>query len=127
MAAALLGPAEGSATNGYIVLICDDGQWSLDRVAGLGTSSPVVGKQLATGSFPFDSSTSYEVSLAFGSGAGKLTITFTQGSASPLTQSFNTGQFVPVTVGYALNYSSSDGVYDEGAGTQIDGFTYAAS
>jgi len=115
-----LGPAEGSATSAYIGLICNDGQWYIDSVAGLGTSSPVVGKQLAAGSFPFDSSTSYDISLAFGSGTGKLTITFTQGSASPLTQSFSTGQFAPVAVGYALNNTAGGG-----SGSQIGGFTYA--
>ena len=120
-----LGPAEGSATSGYIGLICDDGQWYIDSVTGLGTSSPVVGKQLATGTFPFDSSTSYDISLTFGSGTGKLTITFTQGSASPLTRSFSTGQLTPVAVGYALsNTNTVDG--GGGSGSQIDGFTYAA-
>ena len=121
-----LGAAEGSATSGYIGLICDNGQWYIDSVADLGTSSPVVGKQLDTGAFPFDSSTSYDISLAFGSGTGALTVTFTHGSASPLTQSFSTGQFTPVAVGYALN--NADGKADGYAqsGSQIGGFRYAA-
>lgn len=117
-----LGPAEGSATGGYIGLICSTGQWYVDSVTGLGTSSPVVGNQVATGTFPFDSSTSYNVSLAFGSGTGTLTVTFTQGSASPLTRSFTTGQFTPVAVGYALNNNDFGNEY----GSEIGGFTYAA-
>jgi serine/threonine protein kinase len=114
-----LGSAEGGATSGYIGLICNDGNWYIDSVTGLGTSSPVVGRQVDTGSFPFDGSTSYDISLAFRSGTGKLTITFTQGSASPLTQSFPTGQFTPVAVGYVLNGTGNDE-----SGAQIGGFTY---
>lgn len=83
----------------------------------------VVGKQLATGSYPYSSSTTYDISLAFGSGTGKLAVTFSQGSASPLSETFSTGQFTPNAVGYALNSQ-----YGNGSSTAtIDGFTYAVN
>ena len=88
-------------------------------VDNLGTNSAVVGKQLATGSFPFNSSTTYVISLTFGSGSGKLGVTFSQGSASPLSETFSTGQFTPDAVGYALNDP-----YDNNAPATIAGFTY---
>ena len=113
-----LGPAEGSSAAGYVALLCGDGTWSIDSVSGLGTDSPVVGKQVAAGTFPYDNSKSYDVSLTFGSGTGKLTITYTQGSASPLVQSFRTGQFTPTVVGYAAN--ATDGY---AIGT-LGGFVY---
>jgi hypothetical protein len=116
-----LGPAEGSTSTGYIALLCTNGQWYIDSVAGLGTSSPVVGKQLATGSYPYDHAASYSVSLTFGSGTGKLTVTFTQGSASPLTQSFSTGQFTPAAVGYTLSNNGGNG----GSAPSLGGFQYA--
>jgi hypothetical protein len=62
---------------------------------------------------------SYDTSLTFGAGTGKLTITFTQGSASPLSQSFSTGQFTPAVVGYA---ASSD--YDDITIGTLGGFVY---
>ncbi len=114
-----LGPAEGSSTGGYIGLLCNNGQWYIDAVDNLGTNSAVVGKQLATGSFPFNSSTTYVISLTFGSGTGKLGVTFSQGSASPLSETFSTGQFTPNAVGYALNDP-----YDNNAPATIAGFTY---
>ena len=114
-----LGPAEGSSTGGYIGLLCNNGQWYIDAVDNLGTDSAVVGKQLATGSFPFNSSTTYVISLTFGSGTGKLGVTFSQGSASPLSETFSTGQFTPDAVGYALNDP-----YDNNAPATIAGFTY---
>jgi hypothetical protein len=114
------GPAEGNASGGYIGVICNSGQWYIYSVLGLGTGSPVVGKQLATGSYPWNGSTSYQVSLAFGSGTGELTVTFTQGSASPLTQSFSTGQFTPTAVGYAME--SADTTYTNDV--TIGGLTY---
>jgi serine/threonine kinase PknH len=116
-----LGPAEGNSSAGYVALLCNDGTWSIDNVTGLGTDGPVVGKQVATGTFPYDNSKSYDMSLTFGSGTGKLTITFTQGSASPLVQSFRTGQFTPTVVGYAANASyNGDTIGD------ISGFVYKA-
>ena len=117
-----LGAAEGGATSGYIGLLCNNGQWYINSVVNLGTSSAVVGKQLATGSYPYSSSTTYDISLTFGSGTGKLGVTFSQGSASPLSETFSTGQFTPDAVGYALNNDSGDG----GSAT-IDGFTYAVN
>jgi hypothetical protein len=116
-----LGPAEGSAAGGYAGLLCNNGQWYIDSVANLGTSSVVVGKQLATGSYPYNSATTYDISLTFGPDGGKLGVTFTQGSASPLSEPFSTGQFTPDAVGYALN-----NVYSNDAGT-IAGFTYSVS
>jgi len=114
-----LGPAEGSSTGGYMGLLCNNGQWYIDAVANLGNNSVVVGKQLATGSYPYNSSTTYVISLTFGSGSGKLGVTFSQGSASPLSETFSTGQFTPDAVGYALNNP-----YDNNAPATIDGFTY---
>jgi serine/threonine protein kinase len=98
------GAAEGSATTGYLGLLCNSGQWVIDSIVGLGSHGVIVGKQVASGSVPFTASTPYNVSLAFSSGTGKLTITLTQGSASPLVQSFTAGQFTPVAVGYGLNW-----------------------
>jgi hypothetical protein len=118
-----LGPAEGNTSSGYIALLCQNGQWYINSVTGLGTSSPVVGKQLATGSYPWDGSTSYDISLSFGAGTGKLSVTFTQGSASPLSQSFSTGQFTPVAVGYALSNTSGY----QGSGVSLGGFQYTVS
>jgi hypothetical protein len=117
-----MGPAEGSASGGYIGLLCNNGQWYIDSVVNLGTSSVVVGKQLATGSYPYSSSTTYDISLTFGSGTGKLGVTFSQGSASPLSEAFNSGQFTPDAVGYALNTDGNN----NGIGT-IAGFTYSVS
>jgi serine/threonine protein kinase len=114
-----LGPAEGGSTGGYIGLLCNNGQWYIDAVANLGNNSVVVGKQLATGSYPYNSSTTYVISLTFGSGSGKLGVTFSQGSASPLSEAFSTGQFTPDAVGYALNNP-----YDNNAPATIAGFTY---
>jgi hypothetical protein len=45
---------------------------------------------------------------------------FTQGSASPLTQSFSTGQFTPTAVGYAME--SDDTTYTNDV--TIGGLTY---
>jgi hypothetical protein len=117
-----LGPAEGSTSGGYIGLLCNNGQWYIDAVANLGTSSAVVSKQLATGSFPFNYSTTYDISLTFGSGTGKLGVTFSQGSASPLSETFSTGQFTPNAVGYALNDP-----YSNNAAATIAGFLYQVS
>jgi hypothetical protein len=103
-----LGPAEGSANGGYIALLCANGQWYINSVASLGTTSAVVGKQLATGSYPYNPDTTYDISLTFGSGTGKMGVTFSQGSASPLSESFSTGDFTPNAVGYALNGGSTD-------------------
>jgi hypothetical protein len=114
-----LGPAEGSSTGGFIGLLCSNGQWYIDAVANLGTDSVVVGKQLATGSYPYDSNTTYVISLTFGSGTGKLGVTFSQGSASPLSETFSTGQFTPDAVGYAM-----DEVWQSNAPATIAGFTY---
>jgi hypothetical protein len=116
-----LGPAEGSATTGYIALLCDNGQWYINNVASLGTSSVVVGKQLATGSYPYNASTTYDISLTFGSGTGKLGVTFSEGSASPLSETFSTGQFTPDAVGYALNANYS------GNSSTVDGFLYTVN
>jgi hypothetical protein len=118
-----LGPAEGNGTAGYAALLCNNGQWYINSVVGLGSHSPVVGKQLATGAFPFAQSTEYDISLAFASGTGKLSVTFTQGSASPVTQSFSTGPFTPTAVGYALDYDVSAGNGPYGIAT-LGGFTY---
>lgn len=113
-----LGAAEGNATIGYVGLLCDDGQWYINSVVGLGTTGAVVGRQLATGSYPYNSSTVYDISLTFGSGAGKFGVTFTQGSASPISQTFSTGQFTPDVVGYALHSSGGQ------LGEAVAGFTY---
>ena len=118
-----LGPAEGSTAGGYIGLLCNNGQWYINSVVNLGTSSVVVGKQLATGSYPYSSSTTYDISLTFGSDSGKLGVTFSQGSASPLSEAFSTGSFTPNAVGYALNT-----IYGNGnSTTTIDGFIYAVN
>ena len=117
-----LGPAEGSTAGGYIGLLCNNGQWYIDSVVNLGTTGVVLGKQLATGSYPYSSDTTYDISLTFASGAGKLGVTFSQGSASPLTENFSTGSFTPNAVGYALNSNSSG----YGAAT-IAGFTYSVN
>ena len=114
-----LGPAEGSASGGYIGLLCNNGQWYIDAVTNLGTNSVVVGKQLATGSYPYNSTTTYVISLTFGSGTGKLGVTFSQGSASPLSETFSTGSLTPNAVGYALNNS-----YSNNAAATIAGFQY---
>jgi hypothetical protein len=116
-----LGPAEGSSTGGYIALLCDNGQWYINSVASLGTSSVVVGKQLATGSYPYNASTTYDISLTFGSGTGKLGVTFSEGSASPLSETFSTGQFTPDAVGYALNSAGG------GLASTVDGFLYTVN
>jgi hypothetical protein len=113
-----LGAAEGGSTGGYMTLLCDNGQWYINQVVNLGTSGAVVGKQLATGSFPFDSSTTYDVSLTFGSGKAKMTVDFSQGSASPLSETFKTGDFTPDAIGYALQNAGS------GNTATIAGFTY---
>jgi hypothetical protein len=117
-----MGPAEGSTSGGYIGLLCNNGQWYIDSVVNLGTSSVVVGKQLATGSYPYSSSTTYDISLTFGSGTGKFGVTFSQGSASPLSEAFSSGQFTPDAVGYAMNTDGNN----NGIGT-IAGFTYSVS
>jgi hypothetical protein len=118
-----LGSAEGSSTGGYIGLLCNNGQWYINSVVNLGTKGVVVGKQLDTGSYPYSSSTTYDISLTFGSGTGKLGVTFSQGSASPLSVSFSTGQFTPDAVGYALN-----NVYGNGSSAAtISGFTYSVN
>jgi hypothetical protein len=117
-----LGSAEGSASGGYIGLLCSDGQWYIDAVTNLGTNSAVVGKQLATGSYPYNSSTTYVISLTFGSGTGKLGATFSQGSASPLSEPFSTGQFTPDAVGYATNNA-----YSSNAPAAIAGFSYTVN
>jgi Protein kinase domain len=116
-----LGPAEGNTSSGYIALLCDNGQWYIDSVASLGTSSAVVGKQLATGSYPYSQSTTYDISLTFGSGTGKLGVTFSQGSASPLSETFSTGAFTPDSVGYALNTGGGN------ESSTIDGFVYTVN
>jgi hypothetical protein len=116
-----MGPAEGSTSTGYVAMLCNNGQWSINSVTGLGTSSPVVGKQLDTGSYPYDGNTSYVISLTFGSGTGKLTVTFTQGSASSLSRTFSTGSFTPAAVGYALD---NNGAY---GGPSVSGFQYAVN
>jgi eukaryotic-like serine/threonine-protein kinase len=114
-----LGAAEGNASSGYLGLVCNNGQWYVNSVVGLGTSGVVVGKQLETGTFPFNQATTYDISLSFGSGTGKLGVTFTQGSASPIAQTFSTGDFTPTAVGYAMNAG--------GGGDQntVAGFTYS--
>jgi tRNA A-37 threonylcarbamoyl transferase component Bud32 len=117
-----LGSAEGSASGGYIGLLCGSGQWYIDAVTNLGTNSVVVGKQLATGSYPYNSSTTYVISLTFGSGTGKLGVTFSQGSASPLSETFSTGQFTPNAVGYATNND-----YSDDAPAAIAGFSYTVN
>jgi hypothetical protein len=116
------GPAEGNTASGYLAEVCTSGQWYIYSVAGLGTASPVIGKQLATGTYPYSYSTSYDVSLAFGGGTGKLTVTFTQGSANPLSQTFSTGQFTPTAVGYGITAG-----YQGDQPATIGGFTYANS
>jgi hypothetical protein len=118
---ACLGPAEGNPTSGYIALLCNNGQWYINSVAGLGTNAPVVGRQLASGSFPFSNSTSYDISLAFASGTGTLTITLTAGSASPVVQTFSAGQLTPAVVGYAVNDGVSGGGNDFAT---LGGFRY---
>jgi hypothetical protein len=74
----------------------------INSVVNLGTNGVVVGKQLAAGSYPYSSDTTYDISLTFTSGTAKLGVTFSQGSASPLTESFSTGQLTLNAVGYAL-------------------------
>jgi serine/threonine protein kinase len=113
-----LGAAEGNATTGYVGLLCSNGQWQINSVVGLGTTGAVVGKQLATGFYPYNSSTVYDISLTFGSGTGKFGVTFTQGSASPVTQTFSAGQFTPDAVGYAMNSTG------ENQAETLTGFTY---
>jgi hypothetical protein len=115
-----LGTAEGSASSGYVALLCDNGQWYINSVESLGTSSAVGGKQLATGSYPCSQSTVYDISLTFGSGTGKLGVTFSQGSASPLSETFSTGAFTPDAVGYALQTSGSES-------STVDGFIYTVN
>jgi Protein kinase domain len=115
-----LGPAEGSATGGFIGLLCNNGQWYINSVVNLGTKGVVVGKQLATGSYPYSSSTTYDISLTFGPDGGKMGVTFSQGSASPLSETFSTGPITPDAVGYALSNSDGNG---DGTAT-IAGFTY---
>ena len=118
-----LGAAEGSTAGGYIGLLCNNGQWYINSVVNLGTKGVVVGKQLSTGSYPYSSSTTYDISLTFGPDGGKMGVTFSQGSASPLSEAFSTGSFTPNAVGYALN-----SVYGNGSSTAtIDGFTYAVN
>jgi hypothetical protein len=121
-----LGAVEGSGATGYGGFFCNNGQWYIDNLIGLGSKGVIVGKQVAAGTLPFSSSDSYDISLAFGSGTGKLTITLAQGSASPFTQSFPAGQFTPATVGYGMqsveNYQTIGGPI----GVTIGGFTYTA-
>ena len=115
-----LGPAEGGAAGGFIGLLCNNGQWYINSVVNLGTKGVVIGKQLATGSYPYSSSTTYDVSLTFGPGGGKMGVTFSQGSASPLSETFSTEPITPNAVGYALSNSDGNG---DGTAT-IAGFTY---
>jgi hypothetical protein len=120
-----LGPAEGSAASGYIALLCNNGQWSINSVVGLGTSGAVAGNPLATGTYPYNGSTSYDISLTFRAGSGKLIVTLTPGPGSSITRSFSTGQFTPVTVGYALK-SSNNGSPGDAIAT-LGGFLYKVS
>lgn len=113
-----LGAAEGNATAGYVGMLCQNGQWYVNSVVGLGTTGAVVGKQLATGSYPYNGNTVYDISLTFGSGTGKFGVTFTQGSASPIAQDFSTGQFTPTAVGYAMQTTGGN------EQLTIAGFTY---
>jgi hypothetical protein len=66
-------------------------------------------------------STTYDISLTYGAGTGKLGVTFSQGCASRLSETFSTGQFTPDAGGYALNstYGSSSAT--------IGGLTYAVN
>lgn len=104
-----LGLAEGSTTHGYITLLCNNGHWYVNSVANLGTTSVTVGKQLATGSYPYDRSATYDISLTFGPGTGKLKATFPQGTANPLSEAFSAAHFTPTAVGYALNSQDGNG------------------
>jgi hypothetical protein len=115
-----LGAAEGSATSGYIGLVCSNGQWYIDNVNSLGTNGVVVGKQLATGSYPYSGNTTYDISLTFGSGTGKMTVDFSHGSASPLSEPFSTGPFAPNAIGYAQRGGGGDS-------NTIAGFLYTVN
>ena len=120
-----LGPAEGSATSGYIAFLCNNGQWYIDSVTGLGGKDPVVGGQLATGPYPYSYTASYAISLTFRAGTGNLSVTL-QGGGGPLTQTFSTGPFTPAAIGYALESSNSDGSpYDQIA--TLSGFVYTVN
>lgn len=100
------GVVEGSAATGYLADICNGGKWSIMSATGLGSHGVIVGKELASGSFPFTGGTSYDVALAFKHGSATLTISVAQGSGSPLQQSITTADFTPTAVGYA--FANSD-------------------
>ena len=118
-----MGVAEGTTATGYFGYLCDDGTWYIKDLIGLGTNGVVVGKQVATGSFPYTAGAAYDVSLKFQSGKATLTISLAQGAVSSITQTFGTGQFTPTAVGYGFYFEPNYGGYYPSVG----GFAYATN
>ena len=117
-----MGVAEGTTAIGYFGYLCDNGTWFIKNLIGLGTSGVVAGKQVATGSFPYTASASYDVSLRFQSGKATLTISLAQGAVNSITQTFSTGQFTPTAVGYGFVLDQDYGDYPT-----VSGFAYATN
>jgi len=118
-----MGVSEGNTGIGYYGYLCDDGTWYIKDLIGLGTTGVIVGKQVATGSFPYTAQASYDVTLKFASGKGTLTISLAQGAVSSITQTFSTGQFAPTAVGYGFFIGQGYGGYTP----TVSGFAYATN
>jgi hypothetical protein len=116
-----MGVAEGNTGIGYFVYLCDDGTWYVKDLIGLGTTGVIVGKQVATGSFPYTAQASYDVTLKFASGKGTLTISLAQGAVNSISQNFSTGQFTPTAVGYGFYIGQGYSGY----APTVSGFAYA--
>ncbi len=119
-----LGAVEGTEDIGYMALFCNTSQWYIWQVTGLGTSSVVLGRQVATNSFPLSSGDSYSVSLSFRAGTATMTLNLTTGSGSPLTHDFPVTPFVPLTAGFAVNIGYAGLSADF---PTVSGFIYAPS
>jgi hypothetical protein len=123
-----LGAAEGAGATGYFGYLCNNGQWYVKNVIGLGENGVIVSKTVASGSFPFTAGTSYDVALKFASGTATLTISLTAGSNSPLVQTFSTGAFTPTVVGFG--FETADGNIAINASDfypTIGGYVYTAN
>jgi hypothetical protein len=118
-----MGVAEGNTGIGYYGYLCDDGTWYVKDLIGLGTTGVIVGKQVATGSFPYTAQASYDVTFKFAAGKGTLTISLAQGAVNSISQSFSTGQFTPTAVGYGFYIGQGYSGYP----ATVSGFAYATN
>jgi hypothetical protein len=118
-----MGVAEGNTAIGYYGYLCDDGTWYVKDLIGLGTTGVIVGKQVATGSFPYTAQASYDVTFKFAGGKGTLSISLAQGAVNSIAQSFSTGQFTPTAVGYGFYIGQGYSGYP----ATVSGFAYATN